>query len=174
MTAVPVKEEHAALVSQCLDFCQTLATKSLNFSFTLTLGNTFTFSLDTNGKESLAPKAKEKKKKTSSTLRRGARRRAQFLKKKLEVSDVDILSQSDHVSEEEEAGKRVEMAVDENVFKCDQCQNTFKTENGLKIHVGKAHKKVNQVQATPDQLRQRQEGSMNISISLLDASREES
>ena len=162
MTAVPVKEEHAALVSQCLDFCQTLATNSLNFSFTLTLGNTFTFSLDTNGKESLAPKAKEKKKKT--TLRRDARRKAQFLKKKLEVSDVDILSQSDHVSEEEEAGKRVEMAVDENVFKCDQCQNTFKTENGLKIHVGKAHKKVNQVQATPDQLRQRPEGPMDTSI----------
>ena len=176
MTAVPVKEEHAALVSQCLDFCQTLATKSLTFSFTLTLGDTFTFSLDTNGKESLAPKAKEKnKKKTPSTLRRDARRRAQFLKKKLEVSDVDISSQSDHVSEEEEAGKRVEMAVDENVFKCDQCQNTFKTENGLKIHVGKAHKKVNQVQATPDQLRQRPEGSMNISTSpLLDTSREES
>ena len=175
MTAVPVKEEHAALVSQCLDFCQTLATKSLTFSFNLTLGDSFSFSLDTNGKESLAPKAKEKKKKTPSTLRRDARRRAQFLKKKLEVSDVDISSQSNHVSEEEETGKQVVKAVDENVFKCDQCQNTFKTENGLKIHVGKAHKKVNQVQATPEQLRQWPEGSMNISTSpLLDASRQES
>ena len=39
----------------------------------------------------------------------------------------------------------------------------------------KKHKKVNQVQATPDQLRQQSEGSMNISTSpLLDASREES
>ena len=56
-----------------------------------------------------------------------------------------------------------------------RCQNTFKTENGLKIHIGKAHKKVNQVQATPEQLRQWPEGSMNISTSpLLDASREES
>ena len=173
MTAVPVKEEHAALVSQCLDFCQTLATKSLTFSFNLTLGDSFSFSLDTNGKEALAAKAKKKKKKkTPSTLRRDAKRRSEFLKKKLEVSSGDTSSQ--RVSEEESAGEQVERVVDEKVFKCDQCQNTFKTENGLKIHVGKAHKKVNQVQATPEQLRQRPEGSMNISTSpLLDASREE-
>ena len=84
MTAVPVEEDNAALVSQGLDFCQTLATKSLTFSFTLTLGDSFSFSLDTNEKEALASKAK-KKKKTPSTLRRDAKRRAEFLKKKLEV-----------------------------------------------------------------------------------------
>ena len=48
--------------------------------------------------------------------------------------------------------------------KSDQCRNTFKSENGLKIHVGKSHKKVTQVQATPDQLRQRPEGPMDTSI----------
>ena len=174
MTAVPVEEDNAALVSQCLDFCQTLATKSLTFSFTLTLGDSFSFSLDTNEKEALASKAK-KKKKTPSTLRRDAKRRAEFLKKKLEVSTGDTSTQSEHVSEEEAAQKQVERVVDEKVFKCAQCENTFKRENGLKIHVGKSHKKVNQVQATPDQLRQQSEGSMNISTSpLLDASREES
>ena len=137
------------------------------------LGDSFSFSLDTNEKEALASKAK-KKKKTPSTLRRDAKRRAEFLKKKLEVSTGDTSTQSEHVSEEEATQKQVERVVDEKVFKCAQCENTFKSENGLKIHVGKSHKKVNQVQATPDQLRQRPEGSMNISTSpLLDASREE-
>ena len=37
MTAMPVTEDKAALVSQCLDFCQTLASKSPTFSFTLTI-----------------------------------------------------------------------------------------------------------------------------------------
>ena len=88
---------------------------------------------------------------------------------------MDTSTQSEHVSEEEATQKQVERVVDEKVFKCDQCKNTFKSENGLKIHVGKSHKKVNQVQATPDQLRQQPEGSMNISTSpLLDSSREES
>ena len=126
-------DENAALVTQCMDFCQTLATKSLTISFILTLGDSFTFSLDTNGKETLAPPAKEKKKKkTLSSLRRDARRRAKFLKEKLEVSNG-----GGQVSEEEEAEIQVEKK-----FKCDQCKNTFKSENGLKIHLGKAHKKV--------------------------------
>jgi len=73
------------------------------------------------------------------------------------------------ISEEE-----AETADLENIFKCDQCRNTFKSENGLKIHIGKSHKKVTQVQATPDQLRQRPESPMDTSIiPLLDVSREE-
>ena len=60
------------------------------------------------------------------------------------------------ISEEE-----AETADLKNIFKCDQCRNTFKSESGLTIHVGKSHKKVTQVQATPDQLRQRPEGPSN-------------
>ena len=41
--------------------------------------------------------------------------------KKIEVSNGDISSQSEHVSEEE-AAKQVVMVVDEKVFKCDQCE----------------------------------------------------
>ena len=29
----------------------------------------------------------------------------------------------------------------EKTFKCDHCDNNFKSENGLKIHIGKSHKK---------------------------------
>ena len=67
MTAMPVSEDNVALVSQCLDFCQTLATKLPIFSFALTLGNGFPFTLDISGKEALSSKAM-KKKKTPSTL----------------------------------------------------------------------------------------------------------
>ena len=168
MAAMPVTEDSAALVSQCLDFCQTLASKSPTFSFTLTLGGSFSFSLDTRGKEALAFKGK--KKKTPSSLRRDARRREQFLKKKLEVSTGDASSQSKNVSAEE----AVKEVVEKKDFKCEQCENTFKSENGLKIHIGRAHKIVNSTPSTPERLRQQLEGSVCISASpLLDTSREE-
>ena len=81
-----VNEENAALLSQCLDFCQTLSSKSLTFSFALSLGNSFSFHLDTSGKGAIASEAKKKKKKTPSALRRNARRRAEFVKNKIEAS----------------------------------------------------------------------------------------
>ena len=79
MATVPVKED-AFLASQCLDFCQMLAGKSLSFSFSLKIGTNFSFSLDTRGEAALSS---AKKKQTPSTLRRNARRREQFLQKKL-------------------------------------------------------------------------------------------
>ena len=78
MSALPNEE---SLVSQCLDFCQMLAGKSMPFSFSLNVGTHFSFSVDTRGKEALP--SPMKKKKTPSTLRRNARRREEFLKKKL-------------------------------------------------------------------------------------------
>ena len=163
-----VNEENAALLSQCLDFCQTLSTKSLTFSFALSLGNSFSFHLDTSGKGAIAFEAKKKKKKkTPSALRRNARRRAEFVKNKLEASTSDAL-QSEHVSVEE-AVEKIEKA-----FKCDQCENSFKSENGLKIHAGKSHKKVTSLSSTPERLRQQLEGSVSLSASpLLDARRKE-
>ena len=103
-------EENAALLSQCLDFCQTLSSKSLTFSFALSLGNSFSFHLDTSGKGAIASEAKKKKKKkkTPSALRRNARRRAEFVKNKLEASTSDAL-QSEHVSVEE-AVEKIEKA----------------------------------------------------------------
>ena len=161
-------EENAALLSQCLDFCQTLSSKSLTFSFALALGNSFSFHLDTSGKGAIASKAK-KKKKTPSALRRNARRRAEFVKNKHEASTSDTL-QSEHVSVEE----AVEKVVVEKAFKCDQCESSFKSENGLKIHAGRSHKKVASLSTTPERLRQQLKGSVSLSASpLLDASREE-
>ena len=59
-------------------------------------------------------------------------------------------------------------------FKCEQCGNVFKSENGLKIHTGKAHK-VNSTPPPPDRLRQQPGGSAASPLAspMLDASREE-
>ena len=98
MAAMPLSGEHAKLSSQCLEFCQTLADKSLTFSFSLTIGSSFSFSVDTRGKEVLAPK---RKKKTPSTLRRDARRREELLKKKLNASAAENFSRAQQVSAKE-------------------------------------------------------------------------
>ena len=58
---------------------------------------------------------KKKKKPSPFRLRRNQKRKEDFLKKKLENSTI--------------------------TFKCDQCENVFNSEKGLKIHKGKVHKK---------------------------------
>ena len=59
-------------------------------------------------------------------------------------------------------------------LKCDQCDKTFKTEPGLKIHIGKAHKKGDSTPPPPDRLRQNLGSPATMTSSpLLDTSREE-
>ena len=57
-----------------------LASHCLSLSFSLKIGTNFSFSLDTRGEAALSS---AKKKQTPSTMRRNARRREQFLQKKL-------------------------------------------------------------------------------------------
>ena len=40
----------------------------------------------------------------------------------------------------EEAEEDLEKVVEVKAFKCEQFGNDFKSENGLNIHIGKAHK----------------------------------
>ena len=122
-------EEDAKLASQCLEICKTLAGKSLPFSFSVNIGPNFSFSVDTRGVEEEVL-ATRKKKKTPSTLRRDARRREEYLRKKLNSP------------------------IAEKAFKCDQCDSIFKSENGVKIHIGKAHKNVKSTPTPSDRLRQ--------------------
>ena len=75
----------SSLVSQCLAFCQTLANQGKDFSFNLT-NSTFSFSLDT--RESKVKDTLGKKRTSPSTQRRNARRREDFLRKKLNFSSV--------------------------------------------------------------------------------------
>ena len=50
MVAPEMGEDKSNLASQCMAFCQALASKGQIFSFTLKLGSSFAFSLDTRGK----------------------------------------------------------------------------------------------------------------------------
>ena len=155
MTAVG--ESDPNLATKCLDFCQALSSQGVAFNFSVSIGSTFSFSLDTRGKASLSPGTK--KKSSPSTLRRNARRRKEFLEKKQHPAAV--------IPREE--------AVGEKAFLCDQCDSNFKSENGLKIHVGKTHKKVNSTPSSPENLRG--PGQMRSALSaspLLNTSREES
>ena len=84
---------------------------------------------------------------------RNARRRAEFLDKKLLPLP-----------------QRKSSAVDttENktcAFKCDQCYSNLKSENRLKIYVGKSHKKVNSTPATSDCPRQQRRSLVSLSAS---------
>ena len=156
-------ESEKSLASKCLDLCQTLASQGQAFTLTVTIGSTFNFSMGSCSQESPAAKAKgEAKKKSPSTRRRDARRRKEFLKRK-DSTDATLAGKDAQPVREDK----------EKTFKCDHCENTFKSENGLKIHIGKAHKGVN-LPPPPDQLRSSHEGSLDIPISpLLDVRREE-
>ena len=159
-------ESDSSLAAKCLDICQVLAGQGLAFNFSLSIGSTFSFSLDARGKgQALATQGKtKKKKKIPSTLRRNARRRSEFLKKKLDNSGEPKGPTCGGAQGPSKDNK-------EGVFKCDQCMNTFKSENGLKIHVGKTHRKVT---LTPERPQRQSGGSLGLTASpLLEVTREE-
>ena len=114
------------LMTQCLDFCQALALQGKVFKFSVSVGSTFNFSIDTmKGKD--FPASRGKKRSSPSTLRRNAKRREEFLKKKTSSEAATATGMETNQKQDK-------------AFQCDQCDATFKTENGLKIHIGKSHK----------------------------------
>ena len=73
-----VDETDSSLATKCLAFCQALSSQGKAFQFSLNIGSTFSFTQDTRCKETLATK----KKASPSTLRRNAKRREEYLKRK--------------------------------------------------------------------------------------------
>ena len=73
------------LAAKCFGLCQALVSQNRSFSFALNVGS-FSFSLDTrelaSNKQKAEKKMKKKKKPSPSTIRRSARRKEEFLKKK--------------------------------------------------------------------------------------------
>ena len=133
MTAVG--ESDSSLAIKCLDLCQTLVGQGLAFNFSLKIGSTFSFSLEARDKglASDSP-GKTKKKASPSTLRRNARRKEAFLKKRQNPVPDPVST---------EGGVEPEVGLPkqgEDTFKCDICGNGFKSEAGVKIHKGKTHK----------------------------------
>ena len=82
-----VGEADSSLATQCLALCQSLTSQGMVFNFSLAIGSTFSFSVDTKSKEALPSKAK--KKVSPSTLKRNMRRREEFLKKKSISSEAE-------------------------------------------------------------------------------------
>ena len=132
-----VNECESSLTKKCLDLCHALAGQGKAFKFSLTIGSTFTFSLDSReGKET--PPA-SRKKKSPSTLRRNAKRREDFLKKKPTSESASATGLESNQ----------ELVLQRQEFQCDECDFKSKSENGMKIHKGKSHKEV----PTPEKLR---------------------
>lgn len=117
----------SSLANKFLEICQELTRQGKTFSFSLKT-NPFSFSLDTKENENVLETRTVKKKLSPSSLRRNLKRKEIFLKKKAESKESD----EQHY---EEVPKSVDVS-----YQCDQCENKFGTENGLKIHIGKTHK----------------------------------
>ena len=154
MTAV--SESDSSLATQCLDFCQALARQGKVFKFSLTIDSTFTFSLDTKEGKANLPSGSQRRK-SPSTLRRNAKRREEFLAKKSTLES-SVITGLDSNRKQCEA------------YQCDQCDSSFKTVNGLKIHVGKSHKEA----SSPEKLRKSHSQPSLIVSPVKDLSRVES
>ena len=88
----------------CIEMCSTLKETASKFSFALKLDSGFNFSLTSGGVPGSSPKAKTKRHRSGSYLRRQARRRAAFLerkKKHLLEEEVTTTRQDNNVCVEE-------------------------------------------------------------------------
>ena len=139
MSATNASEDDLSLASQCLTLCQTLAGQGKAFSLSVTVGSTFTFSLDSKEPASLP---KKKKKSSPSTLRRNAERREKFLKRKVESSPrVNIpnpIQRPPVISHTSLPFSAMEAEVES--FKCDQCDERFPSNHGLNCHAETSHR----------------------------------
>ena len=124
--------------NKCLEFCQALANQGQKFSFSLTIGSNFMFSLDNKEKDtSLDTREKDssldismvttlqhsvKRKLSPSQLRRNMKRKQDFLNKKSENA------------------MTVQSAKNKNLFLCNQCDHFFKSDNDLDNHMDTMHK----------------------------------
>ena len=136
-----VDEVDSTLVSKCMAFCQALAIQGQAFNFSLSIGPTFNFSLDTRGKLLKGPVAK--KRTSPSTLRRNAKRREEFVNKKQQSPSARIPTENSAAALKKP--------------KCDQCDFEAVSEKGLRQHMRMKHQKPSMDGAasgqTPEKLR---------------------
>ena len=122
-----VAGDNSSLATQCLDLCQTLASQGLEFTFSVNIGPSFIFALDTRKKTSeVKPLGKRP---SPSTLRRNASRREAFLKKKAQPPASSLVTPK--MTEDS-------IIISED-FKCTQCDSPIKSEEELKTHIADKH-----------------------------------
>ena len=118
------------VVEKCLAFCQALVTANKTFSLNLSINkDSFVFS-----NKGLSKSSCMAKKKSLSQVRREMRRRNERESKKSEVT----VNVTEHCNPETP-----------EVYSCNHCEVNFKTEKGLKIHIGKVHKE-DELESTPE------------------------
>ena len=118
-----MSEENWALATQCLAFCQTLITKGKAFTFSLNIGSSFSFNLDTKVKNPYPLVARNKV--SPSTKRSNTLRKKTFLESKKEKStDIQLAEANDaHIS----------------------CELSATSRKCLNIHMAKYHNKFEQL-----------------------------
>ena len=128
MTKATMIERDSTLATKCPEISQALTNQKRTFTFTLNLGSSFSFSLDTREKSTHAEVVK--KKMSPFAVRRNTKRKEEFLKKKAEtLKKVDVNFEKETPEtpfkvtnlEKETFTKAVE------TFECDQCDRNFKT-----------------------------------------------
>ena len=135
-----MSEQDSTLASQCLAFCQTLASQGRTVSFSLKIGSCFSFSLDTKD-EVKVPADKARTKQSPSTKRRNQRRRNEFLasKEALPLTEKTL----NHEETPDESVLELKTAEinesEKSSFSCDECGHKTKKENGTKLHMKKKH-----------------------------------
>ena len=129
----------SSLAKQCLALCQTLASQGRTFSLSLSAGSSFTFSMESKGVA--IPVEKVKKKSSPSTLRRNARRRDIFLRRKLEShTKMEASSECPPCPSSPPPLISSPKRVEGRPFKCDLCAASFVSKHGLKYHMESIHK----------------------------------
>ena len=128
------------MAKKCLELCQTLATRGSNFSFSLKVGTTFTFTLDTTREEVKA--TRPRKKKSPSSVRRDKRRRDEFKARAAGIQKPDSVTVT--------AGKTQEDPVsgpsrNAEMYDCIQCDKRFEKKRDLNIHVRSEHERIEQL-----------------------------
>ena len=130
-----------------MDFCQQLSSKGMTFTFSLSMGPLFHFSLDTKEK-STPVLGVGKVKKIPSTMKRNAKRRQDFLMKKSDsvtLPNEDISSQSTVEKDAANYTLRDIPAYLENTskqkndLKCESCNYTNQSKKQLKTHIARKH-----------------------------------
>ena len=111
--SAPTMGDKATLAQQCMDFCQHMDTKGKTFKFSLVLGSDFTFTLDTR-EEATTTKKEVRKKLSPSSVRRNARRKAEFLKRK-NISSDESPASSEKESDTSEKSTAIITEKDVNV-----------------------------------------------------------
>ena len=122
-----VGEMDNSLVIQCMEFTKHLASHGYGFKFSLSLPSGFNFTLDVTQEELPPSNILERKKQSPSTLKRNALRKNFFYKYK---------------NLEKPAGPQlvdIQIESEDKMIKCNQCDNRFKCNNTLEVHMREKH-----------------------------------